>query len=90
MREYLVVGLVVLALLVLIVLVLRRDRRVGRDDEQGAVLQEVGVGAQEYRRRARAHLSAGTVRNYLSAAVAKTGTSNRHEAARVARSKGWI
>ncbi|STX13220.1 response regulator transcription factor [Kytococcus sedentarius] len=38
----------------------------------------------------RAHLSAGTVRNYLSAAVAKTGTSNRHEAARVARSKGWI
>lgn len=55
----LVVGLVVLALLVLIVLVLRRDRRVGRDDEQGAVLEEVGVGAQEYRRRARAHLSAG-------------------------------
>ncbi len=38
----------------------------------------------------RAHLSPGTVRNYLSAAVAKTGTSNRHEAAQVARAKGWI
>ncbi|MFC0358271.1 response regulator [Kytococcus schroeteri] len=38
----------------------------------------------------RAHLSPGTVRNYLSAAVTKTGTANRHEAARVARAKGWI
>ena len=38
----------------------------------------------------RAHLSPGTVRNYLSAAVAKLGTANRHEAARAARDRGWI
>lgn len=38
----------------------------------------------------RAHLSPGTVRNYLSAAVTKTGAANRHEAARIARAKGWI
>ena len=38
----------------------------------------------------RAHLSAGTVRNYLSAAVSKLGVTNRHEAARAARDRGWI
>lgn len=35
-------------------------------------------------------LSPGTVRNYLSAATAKVGAANRHEAAQIARSKGWI
>lgn len=39
---------------------------------------------------ARAHLSAGTVRNYLSAVVTKLGVANRHEAVRVAQQKGWI
>ena len=39
---------------------------------------------------ARAHLSAGTVRNHLSAAIGKTGASTRAEAARVAQSNGWI
>lgn len=38
----------------------------------------------------RAHLSAGTVRNHLSAVVGKLGVSNRHEAVRVARRNGWI
>ncbi len=38
----------------------------------------------------RVHLSPGTVRNYLSSAIGKTGTSNRIEAARVARDRGWI
>jgi two-component system response regulator DesR len=38
----------------------------------------------------RAALSPGTVRNYLSSAGAKLGTSNRHEAARIARIHGWI
>ncbi|MBA8796210.1 two-component system response regulator DesR [Friedmanniella endophytica] len=38
----------------------------------------------------RASLSAGTVRNYLSAAVTKLGVANRHEAARLARDRGWI
>ncbi|WP_028474465.1 response regulator [Nocardioides alkalitolerans] len=38
----------------------------------------------------RVHLSAGTVRNYLSSAIGKTGTTTRVEAARVARDRGWI
>lgn len=35
-------------------------------------------------------LSAGTVRNYLSEAIAKLGAANRIEAARIARQKGWL
>lgn len=38
----------------------------------------------------RTALAVGTVRNHLSAAVTKLGVSNRHEAAKLARSKGWI
>jgi two-component system response regulator DesR len=38
----------------------------------------------------RAALAPGTVRNYLSSAVAKLGVTNRHEAVRVARSRGWV
>lgn len=36
------------------------------------------------------YLSESTVRNYLSAAIAKTGTRNRIEAAHAAREHGWI
>ncbi|BAK34606.1 two-component system response regulator [Microlunatus phosphovorus NM-1] len=39
---------------------------------------------------AHASLSVGTVRNYLSSAVTKLGVTNRHEAARLARDRGWI
>ncbi|MEU8181856.1 response regulator transcription factor [Micromonospora sp. NPDC049044] len=39
---------------------------------------------------ARLHLSESTVRNYLSAAIGKTGTRNRIEAAHHARANGWI
>jgi two-component system response regulator DesR len=35
-------------------------------------------------------LSEGTVRNYLSAAIAKTGTRNRQEAVRLADERGWL
>jgi DNA-binding NarL/FixJ family response regulator len=35
-------------------------------------------------------LSEGTVRNYLSAAIAKTGTRNRTEAVRAADERGWL
>jgi two-component system response regulator DesR len=35
-------------------------------------------------------LSEGTVRNYLSEAISKLGASNRVEAARIARAKGWL
>jgi two-component system response regulator DesR len=36
------------------------------------------------------HLSYGTVRNYLAAAVTKLGARNRVDAARIAREAGWI
>jgi ABC-type nitrate/sulfonate/bicarbonate transport system ATPase subunit len=36
------------------------------------------------------HLSEGTVRNCLSEAIAKLGASNRVDAARIARVKGWL
>ena len=35
-------------------------------------------------------LSEGTVRNYLSAAIAKTGVRNRIEAIKVADERGWL
>jgi len=35
-------------------------------------------------------LSEGTVRNYLSNAIGKLGASNRVEAARIARQRGWL
>ncbi|RCG26830.1 DNA-binding response regulator [Sphaerisporangium album] len=38
----------------------------------------------------RLHLSESTVRNYLSAAIGKTGTRNRIEAAALARHNGWL
>jgi two-component system response regulator DesR len=38
----------------------------------------------------RLHLSEGTVRNHLSAAIQKIGARNRAEAARIAEDKGWL
>ena len=38
----------------------------------------------------RLHLSASTVRNYLSSAIGKTGTRNKVEAALLARRNGWL
>ena len=38
----------------------------------------------------RLDLSVGTIRNYLSEAIGKLGASNRIEAARLARQRGWL
>lgn len=38
----------------------------------------------------RLYLSGGTVRNYLSAVIAKTGARNRLDAIRIARKDGWL
>lgn len=38
----------------------------------------------------RAGLAPGTVRNYLSSAVAKLSAENRHVAVRIARAQGWL
>ncbi|EME98941.1 putative two-component system response regulator [Streptomyces mobaraensis NBRC 13819 = DSM 40847] len=51
-------------------------------------LAEDGAPIAEIAERAR--LTPGTVRNYLSAAAAKLGAENRHAAARIARSQGWL
>ncbi|MGW9264669.1 response regulator [Gordonia terrae] len=47
-----------------------------------------GASVEEIARRA--HLTAGTTRNYLSSAVSKLNASNRYEAAIKARDLGWI
>jgi two-component system response regulator DesR len=36
------------------------------------------------------HLTEGTVRNYLSEAISQIGGRNRVDAARIARTKGWL
>jgi two-component system response regulator DesR len=36
------------------------------------------------------NVSEGTVRNYLSTTIAKTGARNRIEAARLAAEHGWL
>ncbi|MGY1749330.1 response regulator [Modestobacter sp. SYSU DS0511] len=54
------------------------------------VLELAAGGAPVEEIAARAHLSAGTVRNYLSAAAAKLGAANRHAAVEAARRHGWI
>ena len=58
-----------------------RERDVLRASANGATIEDVA---------ARLHLSAGTVRNYLSTAIKKLGTRNRVEAARFAERKGWL
>ena len=58
-----------------------REREVLAAAENGATVADIS---------ARLHLSGSTVRNYLSAAIGKTGTRNKVEAALVARRSGWL
>ncbi|MFC0037314.1 response regulator transcription factor [Actinomadura rayongensis] len=57
---------------------------------EGDVLRVARTGASVAEIAGRLFLSEGTVRNYLSAAIAKTATRNRVEAARVADERGWL
>ncbi|MGO1975226.1 MAG: response regulator transcription factor [Propionibacteriaceae bacterium] len=59
-------------------------------DQERQVLREALDGAPVVTIAARVNLSRGTVRNYLSSAIGKTGTSTRVEAARVAQERGWL
>ncbi|WP_327009370.1 response regulator transcription factor [Dactylosporangium sp. NBC_01737] len=59
-------------------------------DRERDVLRESAGGATVADVAARLHLSESTVRNYLSAAITKTGTRNRIEAVGVAQSNGWL
>ena len=54
------------------------------------VLVASAGGASNAEIAAKLFLSEGTVRNYLSACIQKTGTRNRTEALTLARTKGWL
>jgi two-component system response regulator DesR len=59
-------------------------------ERERQVLWRAGEGMPSQEIAAALHLSEGTVRNYLSEAISKLGASNRVEAARLARTKGWL
>ncbi|MFE5871057.1 response regulator transcription factor [Streptomyces roseifaciens] len=59
-------------------------------DRERAVLRASADGSTNAELARALHLSNGTVRNYLSTAIQKTGARNRAEAVRIARDKGWL
>jgi two-component system response regulator DesR len=72
---------------------LAREAWTDRDplsDRERQVLRLAGEGLTGGAIGAKLFLSEGTVRNYLSEAIAKVGGTNRVEAARIAREKGWL
>ena len=59
-------------------------------DRERQILQRAGDGRSSSEIAGELRLSEGTVRNYLSEAIAKLGAANRVDAARIARAKGWL
>ena len=59
-------------------------------EREAQVLREAASGGTAQQIAAALFLSAGTVRNYLSAAMAKTGASTRQDAVRIATENGWL
>ncbi len=59
-------------------------------ERERTVLRLAGEGATAAAIAQQLHLSDGTVRNYLSEAIGKVGGTNRIEAARIARERGWL
>jgi len=59
-------------------------------DRERQVLRLADEGCSGAEIAEKLNLSEGTVRNYLSEAINKLGASNRTEAARMARHKGWL
>jgi two-component system response regulator DesR len=59
----------------------QREEKVLRAAADGGTVADIAQAA---------NLSEGTVRNYLSAAMAKTGGRTRAEAARIAEESGWL
>lgn len=60
------------------------------NDRERQVLRLAGEGQSAGDIATKLNLSHGTVRNYLSEAIGKLGTTNRIEAYRLARQKGWL
>jgi DNA-binding CsgD family transcriptional regulator len=59
-------------------------------DRERQILQRAGDGRSSAEIATELRLSEGTVRNYLSEAIAKLGAANRVDAARIARQRGWL
>ncbi|MFD1938070.1 MULTISPECIES: response regulator transcription factor [Nonomuraea] len=59
----------------------QRERTVLAESARGATAEEIA---------SRLHLSAGTVRNYLTGAITKTGARNKIDAIRIAEDAGWL
>ena len=60
------------------------------NERERQVLRMAGEGMGAGDIATQLNLSHGTVRNYLSEAIGKLGVSNRIEAYRMARQKGWL
>jgi two-component system response regulator DesR len=60
------------------------------NDRERQILQRAGDGKTSAEIAADLRLSEGTVRNYLSEAIAKLGAANRVDDARIARQRGWL
>lgn len=60
------------------------------NERERQVLRMAGEGMGAGDIATQLNLSHGTVRNYLSEAIGKLGVSNRIEAHRLARQKGWL
>jgi two-component system response regulator DesR len=58
-----------------------RESQVLRAARDGGTVADLAAGL---------HLSEGTVRNHLSAAIGKTGARTRAEAVRLAEEAGWL
>jgi two-component system response regulator DesR len=58
-----------------------RERDVLAASHDGATIARIAAGL---------YLSEGTVRNYLSSCIQKTGARNRTEAQRIAQERGWL
>jgi two-component system, NarL family, response regulator DesR len=58
-----------------------RERDVLAASQDGATIAQIAAAL---------YLSEGTVRNYLSSCIQKTGARNRAEALRVAEERGWL
>lgn len=58
-----------------------REKQICQLTLQGATTEEIASNL---------YITTGTVRNHISAVIAKTNTKDRHSAARTALNKGWL
>ncbi|MFT5085003.1 MAG: two-component system response regulator DesR, partial [Lentisphaeria bacterium] len=66
------------------------DDRDPLSNKERKALQLAGAGKKTADIAAQLFLSEGAVRNYLSEAIAKLNATNRIDAARIARQRGWL